>query len=603
MPAQIRCKEDNMSEASTFGHGEFIEHIVAYLSGGLEGAERSKFEDHRDACATCAAELQRAQDADAMLAGMFADAQPQGGFEDRIVRELRTMHRPRSLPHPMVLKVASGVAAAILLGAVGFVGNYLIENNKLPGAAKVEQRPLIGAVSGKKSDTWAFNVDAYTYWNEKDEKRDVEGEKATEERSQTGRVAGGTELAPKEAPVNRAEGLGFRGDRDGDGSKALGDVVADGEFDAIKQAGAQAAGEGKQQSGPGAPGGGGGGFGRFGGSGSGAGVPYGEKAPDDAITLTYGFGIPNGQTNLGLDAATTWGVNFNGGTLSGGVTTLSKSNSSLGRETKEAAGVTDTALRAGKPSSSPESNRYYAPMTGLGAVALGDELNKELKDQTKTGAERGFYAAESKSKSLEDAAPKANKKRAEAEKLAELALAVPDDSTGVANPQQGQPPQQTQQPQPNVQQPALAQRKIIRNGEMEFEVDSFDTSFLQISKIVPEEAGFVSSTDSEKLPNGKVRGTVVVRVPPEHLDTLVLKLRALGDLKSQKISAQDVTKAYYDIESELKAARAMEERLLNIIKSGKGEIKDLLAAEKELGVYRTKIEKLEGEIRYYTNFV
>src|SRR5258706_725151 len=191
MPAQIRCKEDNMSEASTFGHGEFIERIAAYLSGGLEGAERSKFEDHRDTCASCAAELQRAKDADAMLAGMFADAQPQGGFEDRIVRELRTMHRPRSLPHPMVLKVASGVAAAIVLGAVGFIGSYLIENNKLPGAAKVGRGQALADLDRHSTpNTRAFNVDAYTYWNEKDEKRDVKGEKATEERSQTGRVAG-----------------------------------------------------------------------------------------------------------------------------------------------------------------------------------------------------------------------------------------------------------------------------------------------------------------------------------------------------------------------------------------------------------------------------
>src|SRR5207245_9081417 len=47
----------------------------------------------------------------------------------------------------------------------------------------------------------------------------------------------------------------------------------------------------------------------------------------------------------------------------------------------------------------------------------------------------------------------------------------------------------------------------------------------------------------------------------------------------------------------------MEERLLRIIKEGKGEIKDLLNAEKELGVWRTKIEEFEGEIRYYANQV
>ena len=47
----------------------------------------------------------------------------------------------------------------------------------------------------------------------------------------------------------------------------------------------------------------------------------------------------------------------------------------------------------------------------------------------------------------------------------------------------------------------------------------------------------------------------------------------------------------------------MEQRLLQIIKDGKGEIKQLLEAEKELGVWRTKIEEFEGEIRYYGNQV
>src|SRR5262249_22628732 len=62
-------------------------------------------------------------------------------------------------------------------------------------------------------------------------------------------------------------------------------------------------------------------------------------------------------------------------------------------------------------------------------------------------------------------------------------------------------------------------------------------------------------------------------------------------------------KQYTDLESRLRAARTMEERLLQIIKEGKGQIKELLEAEKELGVWRTKIEELEGELRYYSNLV
>ena len=168
-------------------------------------------------------------------------------------------------------------------------------------------------------------------------------------------------------------------------------------------------------------------------------------------------------------------------------------------------------------------------------------------------------------------------------------------NTGVASP----PSVKTQE---NLQA-QQSQRKIIRNGQLEFEVDSFDSSFMQIGKIIGEEGGYVSSTDSEKLSNGKVKGTVTVRVPPDRLDVLVLKLRGLGDLKSQKIAAQDITKQYTDLESGLRAARTMEERLLEIIKSGKGEVKDLVEAEKQLGVYRERIEQVEGELRYYGNLV
>jgi hypothetical protein len=149
----------------------------------------------------------------------------------------------------------------------------------------------------------------------------------------------------------------------------------------------------------------------------------------------------------------------------------------------------------------------------------------------------------------------------------------------------------------------IAERKVIRNGTVEFEVRSFDDAFGTISSVVGEEGGFVSSTSSDKLANGKVRGSVVVRVPPEHLDRLLLKLRALGDLKSQQIGANDITKEYTDLESELRALRAMESRMIDIIKTGNGQVKDLVVAEKQLGEYRVRIEKIEGDIRYYNNLV
>ncbi|HYE97737.1 MAG TPA: DUF4349 domain-containing protein, partial [Planctomycetota bacterium] len=164
------------------------------------------------------------------------------------------------------------------------------------------------------------------------------------------------------------------------------------------------------------------------------------------------------------------------------------------------------------------------------------------------------------------------------------------------------PPPEPAKP-PVQQPPAPTQRKIIRSGEVEFEIDGFDNAVARVTQIASEEGGFIQTVSSDRLANGKVRGVVVVRVPPERVDTLLLKLRALGDLKSSQIGSQDVTKQYYDLESRLRAARTMEERLLRIIKEGKGEIKDLLLAEKELGEWRTRIEQFEGEIRYYNNLI
>ena len=45
----------------------------------------------------------------------------------------------------------------------------------------------------------------------------------------------------------------------------------------------------------------------------------------------------------------------------------------------------------------------------------------------------------------------------------------------------------------------------------------------------------------------------------------------------------------------------MEERLLEMIKTAQGKVTDLLAAEKELGNWRTKIEQIQGQLNYYNN--
>ena len=259
-------------------------------------------------------------------------------------------------------------------------------------------------------------------------------------------------------------------------------------------------------------------------------------------------------------------------------------------------GKKDTAAHALSYSQKDQLNEYsFRPQTELGRrlTEAHNKTSEELRALTHDGAtERGRQAGASPTEPQLGGKVDTNVVNGFV-----LAARTQDLEASVLNVPTTQAADASAGPSANV----MSGRKVIRNGTMQFEVDRFDDALMRITKLVVEQGGFIATTDSDKLPNGKMKGTVTLRVPPEHLDTLILTLRGIGDLKSQKIGAEDVTKHYTDLESELRAARAMQDRLMEIIKTGKGQIKDLLEAEKQLGVWREKIEQIEGEKRYLDN--
>src|SRR5207302_8987065 len=149
----------------------------------------------------------------------------------------------------------------------------------------------------------------------------------------------------------------------------------------------------------------------------------------------------------------------------------------------------------------------------------------------------------------------------------------------------------------------LANRKLIRNANVELEIVSFDDAVQKITAFAKEERGYVATTDSQKQANGKLRGQVEVKVLPENLDRFLQKIRGLGELKNQALGTEDVTKAYFDTEARLKNARVMEQRLIDMLKTKTGKVSDLLQVEKELARVREEIEKMQGELKYWDSRV
>ncbi len=159
------------------------------------------------------------------------------------------------------------------------------------------------------------------------------------------------------------------------------------------------------------------------------------------------------------------------------------------------------------------------------------------------------------------------------------------------------------QQQPLGNSEVIDRRKLVRNATLDLEVKNYEAAADAIATVAAGNSGYVATKNSARLPNGKMSGTIVIKVLPDRLDSALLQVRSLGELKNQSLATRDVTKEYFDTDARLRNARKMEERLLALLDTMKGKISELLSVEKELARVREQIEEMQGELKVYDSLV
>src|SRR5437660_11516399 len=109
-------------------HAWVQEHVAAYLAGGLDAQEAERLEAHARDCPACAAALADVRRLDGGVSGLFADAYPDAGLEDRVVARLRTAPPAWRLVLDRRAKWAIAAAAVLLLGVIGHGVRSLASN-------------------------------------------------------------------------------------------------------------------------------------------------------------------------------------------------------------------------------------------------------------------------------------------------------------------------------------------------------------------------------------------------------------------------------------------------------------------------------------------
>ena len=535
-------------------HAWSQEQIAAHVAGGLDAAEAERLEQHARDCPDCAAALSAARRLDRGLGELFAGVRPGPALEDRAVVSLRAGRKRRGpLMAGWARRATVAIAALLLLGTFGALAGSLLNDGLLPmpGGGNVALGPRITreaiAQAQPTPDSAPLMQDqlrSYTF-------KSLESTTAQDDKTSA------------QAPKPGGESSG--GERAGAFSNGY--VSPPGR---------------PPQGGAGFGGGGIGGFGGgFGGGFQGGGGSPGM--PGGGATFAA---PPQGYNGIGVRSVPAV-TGTPGGGMPGGPMFAAPGVPGGAAQPKESVAAADSVFEPIHQPNGRQSGmvadgakfalRYFQPGTSRPVTDDREaQPGRDKSEPSQSGQGQGKKDEQAGGQPKPDDAQKPGEKAA-----------------------QVQPPAKDPPPQ-------ASRRIVIRSGDMEFEVNSFDAAVATVTKLVTAINGaFVATVNSEKLPNGKVKGAITVRTPPEHLDALVLDLRKelgqQGEIKGVRIGSQDVTKHYTDLESRLKAARTMEERLIQIIKEGKGEIKQLLEAERELGTWRTKIEEFEGEIRYMGN--
>jgi hypothetical protein len=135
-----------------------------------------------------------------------------------------------------------------------------------------------------------------------------------------------------------------------------------------------------------------------------------------------------------------------------------------------------------------------------------------------------------------------------------------------------------------------AQRIAIRTARLEVEVADVARAAEAAAGIADGQGGYVESTEV----TGEDSGFVVLRVPAAKLDAALGALAGLGKEKSRRVSSEDVTEQYLDLETRLASARELRDRLRALLARG-ATVKELVAVETALGRVQAEIESMQGQ--------
>ena len=144
-------------------------------------------------------------------------------------------------------------------------------------------------------------------------------------------------------------------------------------------------------------------------------------------------------------------------------------------------------------------------------------------------------------------------------------------------------PGQTSSDVARVQSPML-----LYTAQITMAVFEVKKALAAVEDLGRDMGGFLARRDDQ---------TITIRVPAARFDEAVARLEKLGDMIHRNVTAEDVTEEFNDLEVRLKSARAVRDRLEQLL--GKAaKVEESVLIERELERVAGEIERIEGRMKF-----
>lgn len=154
---------------------------------------------------------------------------------------------------------------------------------------------------------------------------------------------------------------------------------------------------------------------------------------------------------------------------------------------------------------------------------------------------------------------------------------------------------------PPVQADQL-ERKLIKNGQIDFETENLKKTREDIFTAIKKYGGYISS-ENEFKNTYEISSNIAIRLPADNFDKLIEEITVgVERFDRKEIYIQDVTTEFVDIQARLKTKKELENRYLEILKKA-NSVTEILEVERQIGELRAEIESFEGRLKYLNNQV